>query len=176
MRGLSIESDRLLGQALRFCGWTETGHPYGQSSNARTQYSGADVTNGIFGSLIVKQADLREPHRTLYDIDDPNHVILVTHWQHSPEVSFNQGHAKPAILLINGRGRQPSGPTVPLNTFTVIPGRRHRFRVANAGGAGACPVTLFIDGHTLLLIALDGHPIEPRQVTSITLAKGLSPV
>lgn len=135
-------------------------------------HAGADVTNGIFGSLIVKQADLREPHRALYDIDDPNHVVLVTHWQHSPEVSFNQGHVKSAILLINGRGRQPSGPTVPLNTFTVIPGRRHRFRAANAGGAGACPVTLFIDGHTLLLIAFDGHPIEPRQVTSITLAKG----
>lgn len=135
-------------------------------------HAGADVMNGIIGSLIVRQADLREPHRALYDIDDPNHVVLVTQWQHSPEVSFNQGYSKPAILLINGRGRQPNGPAVPLSTFTVIPGRRHRFRVANAGGAGACPVTLFIDGHPLLLIALDGHPIEPRQVTSITLAKG----
>lgn len=136
-------------------------------------FSGADVTNGIVGSLIVRQADLREPHRALYDIDDPNHVVLVTQWQHSPEVSeFNQDYSKPAILLINGRGRQPNGPIIPLSTFTVIPGRRHRFRVANAGGAGACPVTLFIEGHSLLLIALDGHPIEPRQVTSITLAKG----
>lgn len=135
-------------------------------------HAGADVTNGIFGALIVKQADLRETHRALYDIDDPNHVILVTQWQHSPEISFNQGHSKPAILLINGKGRQPSGPMLPLSTFTVIPGRRHRFRVANAGGAGACPVTLFVDGHTLLLIALDGHPIEPRQIASITLAKG----
>ncbi|XP_018346836.1 PREDICTED: laccase-4-like isoform X2 [Trachymyrmex septentrionalis] len=136
-------------------------------------HAGADVTDGIIGSLIVRQADLREPHRALYDIDDPNHVVLVTQWQHSlPEVQFNQGYLKPAILLINGKGRQPNGPAVPLSTFTVIPGRRHRFRVANAGGAGACPVTLFIDGHLLLLIALDGHPIEPRQVTSITLAKG----
>ncbi|XP_011142467.1 laccase-2 isoform X2 [Harpegnathos saltator] len=135
-------------------------------------HAGADVSNGIFGALVVKQADLREPHRALYDIDDLNHVVLVTQWQHSPEVSFNQGHTKPAILLINGKGRQPGGPSVPLTTFTVVPGRRHRFRVANAGGAGACPVTLFIDGHSLLLIALDGHPIEPRQVTSITLAKG----
>ncbi|XP_012535530.2 laccase-1 isoform X2 [Monomorium pharaonis] len=135
-------------------------------------HAGADVTNGIVGSLIVRQADLREPHRALYDIDDPNHVILVTQWQHSPEVSFSQGYSKPAILLINGRGRQPNGSTVPLSVFTVIPGRRHRFRVANAGGAGACPVTLFIDGHALLLIALDGHPTESRQVTSITLAKG----
>lgn len=124
----------------------------------------------------MRQADLREPHRALYDVDDPNHVVLVTQWRHSPEVSFNQGYSKPAILLINGRGQQPNGPAVPLSTFTVIPGRRHRFRIANAGGAGACPVTLFIDGHSLLLIALDGQPIEPRQVTSITLAKGWSPV
>ncbi|XP_032672515.1 laccase-2-like isoform X2 [Odontomachus brunneus] len=135
-------------------------------------HAGADVTNGIFGSLIVRQADLKEPHRALYDIDDPNHVILVTQWQHSPEISFNQGHMKPAILLINGKGRQPNGPTVPYTAFTVVPGRRHRFRVANAGGAGACPVTLFVDSHMLLLIALDGHPIKPRPVTSITLAKG----
>lgn len=120
----------------------------------------------------MKQADIREPHRALYDIDDANHVVLITQWQHSPEISFNQGHSKPAILLINGQGRQPSGPMVPLTTFTVVPGRRHRFRVANAGGAGACPVTLSIDGHSLLLIALDGHSIEPRHVTSITLAKG----
>lgn len=139
-------------------------------------FSGADLANGIVGSLIVRQADLREPHRALYDVDDPNHVVLVTQWQHSPEVSFNQGYSKPAILLINGRGRQLNGPAVPLSTFTVIPGRRHRFRVANAGGAGACPVTLFIDSHPFLLIALDGQPIEPRQVTSITLAKGWSPV
>lgn len=141
----------------------------------RKNHLGADVTNGIIGSLIVRQADLREPQRALYDIDDPNHVVLVTQWQHSPEISFNQGYSKPAILLINGRGRQPTGPAIPLSTFTVIPGRRHRFRVANAGGAGACPVTLFIDGHTLLLIALDGYPTEPRQVTSITLAKGWNP-
>ncbi|XP_020298283.1 laccase-like isoform X2 [Pseudomyrmex gracilis] len=135
-------------------------------------HAGADVSNGIFGPLIVKQADLRESHRALYDIDDSNHVVLITQWQHLPEISYNQDYSKPAILLINGRGRQPNEPTLPLSTFTVIPGRRHRFRVANAGGAGACPVTLFIDGHTMLLIALDGQPIEPRQVTSITLAKG----
>ncbi|XP_012227593.2 uncharacterized protein [Linepithema humile] len=135
-------------------------------------HAGADVSNGIFGALIVKQADLLEPHRALYDIDDSNHVVLVSQWQHSPEVAFHYSHSKPAILLINGKGRQPGGPTVPLTTFTVVPGRRHRFRVANAGGAGACPITFFIDNHTLLLITLDGQPVEPRQVTSITLAKG----
>ncbi|XP_076232494.1 uncharacterized protein LOC143177996 [Calliopsis andreniformis] len=135
-------------------------------------HAGADVANGIFGALIVKQADIRDPHRALYDIDDGDHVVLVTQWQHTEEITFTQGHSKPAILLINGRGRQPNGPNVPLTTFTVVPGRRHRFRIANAGGAGVCPITISIDAHPLLLIALDGQPVEPRQVTSITLAKG----
>lgn len=136
------------------------------------EFSGADVTNGIFGALIVKQADIKDPHRSLYDIDDSNHVVLVSQWQHSAEITFTEGHAKPAILLINGKGRQPNGPSVPYATFTVVPGRRHRFRIANAGGAGSCPITISVDAHPLHLIALDGQPVEPRQVASITLAKG----
>ncbi|XP_054001487.1 uncharacterized protein LOC128888550 [Hylaeus anthracinus] len=135
-------------------------------------HAGADVANGIFGALIVKQADIKDAHRRLYDIDDVNHMVLVTHWQHIPEITFTEGHSKPAILLINGRGRQPNGPKVPYTTFTVVPGRRHRFRLANAGGAGSCPITISVDAHPLLLIALDGHPVEPRQVASITLARG----
>nr|XP_033322683.1 laccase-4-like isoform X1 [Megalopta genalis]XP_033322691.1 laccase-4-like isoform X1 [Megalopta genalis]XP_033322700.1 laccase-4-like isoform X1 [Megalopta genalis]XP_033322710.1 laccase-4-like isoform X1 [Megalopta genalis]XP_033322718.1 laccase-4-like isoform X1 [Megalopta genalis]XP_033322726.1 laccase-4-like isoform X1 [Megalopta genalis] len=135
-------------------------------------HAGADITNGIFGALIVKQADIRDPHRSLFDIDDPKHVVLVTQWQHTAETTLNQGYTKPAILLINGRGRQPNGPSVPFTTFTVVPGRRHRFRLANAGGAGTCPITISIDAHPLSLIALDGHPVDPQQLTSITLATG----
>lgn len=138
----------------------------------RARFAGDDVSNGIFGALIVKQADIRDPHRALYDVDDSSHVILVSQWQHSGEITFTDGHAKPAILLVNGRGRQPNGPRVPLTKFTVLPGRRHRFRLANAGGAGSCPITVLVDAHPLLLIALDGQPVEPRQVASITLAKG----
>ncbi|XP_076162848.1 uncharacterized protein LOC143144386 isoform X1 [Ptiloglossa arizonensis] len=135
-------------------------------------HAGADVTNGIFGALIVKQADIRDPHRALYDIEDTSHVILVTQWQHTTDFAFAQGHTKPGILLVNGRGRQPNGPNVPFTRFNVVPGRRHRFRLANAGGAGSCPITISVDAHPLLLIALDGHSVDPRQVTSITLARG----
>ncbi|XP_078036531.1 uncharacterized protein LOC144469770 isoform X2 [Augochlora pura] len=135
-------------------------------------HAGADITNGIFGPLIVKQADIRDPHRSLFDIDDPKHVVLVTQWQHTAETTLTQGYTKPAMLLINGRGRQPNGPSVPFTTFTVVPGRRHRFRLANAGGAGTCPITISIDAHLLLVIALDGHPVDPQQFSSITLATG----
>ena len=130
------------------------------------------------GSLCVdcETGGPKRPQRALYDIDDQSHVVLVTPWQHTEEITFTQGRAKPAILLVNGKGRQPNGPNVPLATFTVVPGRRHRFRVANAGGAGSCPITISIDAHPLLLIALDGQPVEPRQVKSITLAKGMQNV
>ena len=122
----------------------------------------------------MRQAQLREPHRDLYDIDDPNHVIILSQWQQPvvPEGSVNRDISEMDILLVNGRGRQPNGPKVPLSTFIVTPGRRHRFRVANGAGAGSCPMTLSIDGHSLLLIALDGHPVNPQKVNSITLAKG----
>ncbi|XP_043474717.1 L-ascorbate oxidase-like isoform X3 [Leptopilina heterotoma] len=137
-------------------------------------HSGADVANGVFGSLIVRQAQLLEPHRDLYDIDDPNHVILLSQWQQPnvPESSSNGDVTEMDTILVNGKGRQPNGPEVPLTNFVVTPGRRHRFRVANGAGSGSCPMTLSVDGHPLVLIALDGHPVSAQKVNSITLAKG----
>ncbi|XP_034939119.1 laccase-2-like isoform X2 [Chelonus insularis] len=138
-------------------------------------HSGADIANGIFGSLIVRQADAREPHRALYDVDDPDHVLLVSQWHHSivteTGVLANR-NKKPALLLINGKGRQPNGPEVPLSTFTVSAGKRYRFRLAHAGGANACPITFTIEDHLLNLIALDGNPVNPERVGSITLSRG----
>lgn len=137
-------------------------------------HSGADVANGVFGSLIVRQAQLLEPHRDLYDIDDPNHVILLSQWQQPsvPESSANGDVTEMDTILINGKGRQPNGPEVPLTNFVVTPGRRHRLRVANGAGSGSCPMTLSVNGHPLVLIALDGHPVSAQKVNSITLAKG----
>ncbi|XP_063984368.1 uncharacterized protein LOC135166222 isoform X2 [Diachasmimorpha longicaudata] len=139
-------------------------------------HSASDIANGIFGSLIVRQADVREPHRNLYDIDDPSHVILISQWHHSvqsDDVTTDHGVSKKsALLLINGKGRQPHDSKMPLSVFTVIPGKRHRFRIAHAGGAGICPVTFLIHRHSILLIALDGHPVKPLPVQEITLANG----
>ncbi|KAG8036027.1 hypothetical protein G9C98_004606 [Cotesia typhae] len=136
--------------------------------------SGVDVANGIFGSLIVRQADAREPHRLLYDVDDPNHVVMVSQWHHSivTDTLAGQANKKPALLLINGKGHQPNGPQVPLASFNVTRGLRYRFRLAHAGGAGACPITFAVEEHPLTLIALDGNPVVPLKVKSISLAKG----
>lgn len=132
------------------------------------------MADGLAGSLIVRQADLREPHRALYDIDDPKHVVLITEWKHffSTDATDNPLRSKTTALLVNGRGRQSAGPKIPLSTFALTPGRRHRFRVAHAGGAGSCPVNISVEGHSMLIIALDGNPVDPQQVTSATLVKG----
>lgn len=79
---------------------------------------------------------------------------------------------KPALLLINGKGRQDDGPLVPLAEFNVNYNRKYRFRIANAGGAGSCPVTIIIEKHNMLVIALDGNSIHPKIISSLTLAKG----
>ena len=115
-----------------------------------------------------------EGQRALYDIDDPDHVVLVSPWHHTivAEGTSREVRQKPATLLVNGKGRQPDGPEMPLSIFEVIPGRRHRFRLAHAGGAGSCPITLTIEEHPLVLIALDGHPVAAHEVSSITLSKG----
>jgi hypothetical protein len=60
----------------------------------------------------------------------------------------------------------------PLSTFTVSPGKRYRFRVAYVGGGRACPIALSVGSHMLRVISLDGHPITPREVTSVVMAAG----
>lgn len=132
-------------------------------------HSASDVSNGIFGSLIVRQADLQEPHKNLYDIDDPNNVLLISQWHHSMLTDLPK---KPALLLINGKGRQDDGPLVPLTEFNVNFNKKYRFRIANAGGAGSCPVTVTIEKHSMLIIALDGNSVHPKIIKSLTLAKG----
>lgn len=128
------------------------------------------MKNGIFGSLIVKQADIRDPHRSLYDVDEPNHVLMLTQLQ--DPTSQNPGKV---VMLINGKQGVKSNDaenSAKVLSFHVKPGRRHRFRVINAAGAGSCPMVLSVDNHNLVLIALDGHPINPRVVTSVILGKG----
>lgn len=112
---------------------------------------------------------MKEPHRNLYDIDDPNNVLLISQWHHSMLTDVPH---KPALLLINGKGRQNNGINVPLAEFTVKYDKKYRFRIANAGGAGSCPVTITIEKHSILLISLDGHSIDPQILSSLTLAKG----
>lgn len=75
-------------------------------------------------------------------------------------------------LLINGRGKTTDSPDAPLSKFNVEYGKRYRFRLGYGGGSKSCSVTFSIEQHTLKIVALDGHRIEPQQVKSIKLGRG----
>lgn len=127
-------------------------------------HSGINRDNGFFGALVVRQAEKLDPHKKLYDIDDKEHVLLISEWGTSIDANI------PNSLLINGKAPSDSGnaPTV----FTIHKGKRYRFRVAYTGGIIGCPVTLSIDQHLMKVIALDGNPTTPYEASSVTLSKG----
>lgn len=61
---------------------------------------------------------------------------------------------------------------VPRSEFNVTSGKRYRFRLAHAGVISACAIKVTIEEHSLKIIEIDGSPIIPRDVASITLASG----
>lgn len=112
------------------------------------------------------------------------------------------GNNKPKQILVNGKGRyseklktmettrtdelsrQPNltdtktesyteDTTIPTpyEVFVVNSGFSYRFRTINAGFLN-CPLEISIDNHTLLVIASDGHYIEPVEVDSLVSYAG----
>lgn len=126
--------------------WSATGSPQAAAS--------------VFGPLVVRQSENRDPHRQLYDEDV--HVLTVS--------------ALGRAVLVNGHTELQMAP--------LVRGRRHRLRLLHAGGApdnarrpgmpGAVtgPVTLSAAGLPLLVIAVDGHPVRPRSTRALTLWPG----
>ncbi|XP_018575222.1 laccase-2-like [Anoplophora glabripennis] len=133
-------------------------------------YSDSDRTDGLFGALIVRQADKLEPHRKLYDVDSKDHIILLSEWSGDRSSLFEDEDELPKAILVNGKAPSVSGPTPTL--FNVEKERRYRFRVAYTGGSVGCPITVSIDKHLLKIIAVDGTPINPYEVSSAELSKG----
>ena len=79
------------------------------------------------------------------------------------------GKATPAAnsTLINGKGRYPGGPAVPLAVIEVEPFKRYRIRII---GISCHPdFTFSIDGHELLVIEADRENTEPLLVDSIPI-------
>lgn len=130
-------------------------------------HASSEISDGIFGSLIVRQPRKVEPHRKLYDIDDKNNVIVISEWGREVPSNLMNSYEVSKSLLINGKGGSN------IDVFKVKKGQRYRFRLAYSGGPTiGCPVTLSIEQHLLKVIALDGNPISPYEVSSVTLSKG----
>ncbi|XP_038051142.1 laccase-1-like [Patiria miniata] len=148
-------------------------------------HSGLQRSDGIFGPFIVAQSSPDDPHSNLYDYDLPEHVVLVHDWIDELAVNRYAGHhlsslpGSPESVLINGRGQkieffdQDTNQTVktPRETFEVQQGKRYRFRtISNA--ILDCAIEVSVDGHNLTVIASDGAPFEPVEVSRFVLYGG----
>lgn len=129
-------------------------------------FSNNQASNGIFGALIVRQPDVIEPQKRLYDVDNSDYLIMVTEMEKKSPFSTNKIDAThPFSILINGRSDN-------IKKYKVKYGLRYRFRVIFAAGKNGCPVKLGIDQHKMKIVALDGHALNPYEVDGITLGKG----
>ncbi|XP_054771059.2 uncharacterized protein LOC129278960 [Lytechinus pictus] len=147
-------------------------------------HAGLHRADGIFGSVIVRQSPESDPHRTLYEHDDPHHVIIINEWskatattistagQSGVEIDLNDG------ILINGRGTNQQlknseniTASVDHHVVYVLPGMTYRFRVISAA-SDICPLTISVDNHRLKVIAMDGAPVNPVDVDMITVFSG----
>jgi iron transport multicopper oxidase len=131
---------------------------------------GVQYCDGLRGPLVVYDPD--DPQAHLYDIDDENTIITLADWYHPfARVLLADGVAGvPPVsnaTLINGQGRYPGGPNVPLAIVNVQSGKRYRFRLISM----SCdPNYMFsIDGHNLTVIESDGVNTDPVVVNQIQI-------
>ncbi|KAG8291107.1 hypothetical protein J6590_068953 [Homalodisca vitripennis] len=125
--------------------------------------TGNDGLDALFGALIVRQSAKQDPHHDLYDEDE--HFVLISEL---PTADVSLGSAS---LLINGKPFGQDSQNV-VSHLNVTANRRHRLRIAYAVTSLSCPISVAVESHSLLIIALDGHPIQPVAAESIRLAPG----
>ena len=63
---------------------------------------------------------------------------------------------------------------LPYTVFNLTANKRHRLRIASIGGLHGCPVSVMVQSHSVLIIAIDGHPIIPAEVKSFKIAPGIT--
>ncbi|KAL7635203.1 UNVERIFIED_CONTAM: hypothetical protein RMT77_014189 [Armadillidium vulgare] len=137
--------------------------------------------DGIFGTLIVRSRNNSQRH--LYDVDDPEHTMMITDWMDALAVykisiySHNKLDAFPHNILINGMGRykplENGNKTVltPLYEYKAKRGLRYLFRAISIG-IESCPIEISVQNHTLLVIASDVKSIQPLEVDSLVIFGG----
>ena len=136
----------------------------------------------MFGSIVIRQPAQSDPNSHLYDHDLPQHVIEVTDWfdvtatHKFKDLFYNisgelRRELQPDMLLLNGQVHRLDDKYLGYShhgIFDVEQHQRYRFRVIDTGIA-ACEISFSIDGHVLTLIATDGNPVQPYDLTSIVL-------
>ncbi|KAG1788444.1 laccase [Suillus plorans] len=122
---------------------------------------------GVRGALVIY--DPEDPYQSLYDFDNASTIITLVDWYHvnAYDVGFTDN---PSSTLINGAGRYPGGPPVPLSVVQVTPGVRYRIRLMSM----ACKTTYVftIDSHVFTVIEADSEYTTPLEVDSIQILAG----
>lgn len=113
-------------------------------------HSGVHRMNGLFGNLIVREAN--DPNADLYDYDLNEHLILLSDWNNVLAEVAAPGHKAldqyPDSIVINGLGNYFVNATnrfihTPMAVFYVERGSRHRFRISHIGGH-FCPFEMTV--------------------------------
>ena len=145
-------------------------------------HEGLQKMDGLYGSVIIRQAPSKDPNSILYDYDLTSHVMILSDWMHEGAVERFPGRLAvntgqdPESVLINGKGQFRDANTgfmtnTPLEVFTITPGKRYRFRMINAFSS-VCPAQLTFQGHKLTVIATDGEHVQPVKVDTIISFSG----
>ncbi|KAH9959975.1 laccase [Russula dissimulans] len=129
----------------------------------------AQYCDGVRGPLVIY--DPKDPQARLYDIDNENTVITLGDWYHLVSAVVSE-QLVPEFnsTLINGKGRYPGGPQVPLEIVNVLPRLRYRLRVVSISCDPA--YTFSIDSHQLTIIEVDGINVRPLVVDSLQIFAG----
>ncbi|XP_033107332.1 laccase-5-like [Anneissia japonica] len=151
-------------------------------------HSGYQRCDGMYGSLIVRQAREVQHNGYAYDFDLPEHVMMLADWKSRPAMStflMTESPTRYVIpeeqtfsILVNGRANEipfydENNNTyfTPLSTFEVDEGMTYRFRVISAAFA-LCNLQVSIDSHPLTVFAVDGSQVSPKEVDSFVIAPG----
>jgi len=122
------------------------------------------VGRGLYGALIVEE---REP-----PVVDRDLVWVLSDWRLDREARIREDFGNAMDASHAGR----IGNTVTVNgavrdTFAVRSGERIRLRLINASNARL--YGLVFEGHSAVVIALDGHPVVPHTVERIVLGPAM---
>ncbi|XP_027207469.2 uncharacterized protein [Penaeus vannamei] len=145
-------------------------------------HTGLHRAEGIFGAFVVRQPE--DPLLAAYEIDSPDHVIVMHDWTHMSAMNKFLGRHHSVlddyarVVLVNGKGRNYAAKlegvemvNTPLEVVTVTPGLRHRVRLVSATSLN-CPIVVSVDDHRLVLVATDGSEIVPYATDSLVIYSG----
>ncbi|KAG6917345.1 hypothetical protein DXG01_002916 [Tephrocybe rancida] len=153
------------------CVFHLTQHVLGRDFANIFHHTATQYCDGLRGAFVVY--DPKDPHASLYDVDDETTIITLADWYHAPAPALLvPGKPLPESIatLINGKGRYLNGSSVPFSVINIRKGQRYRFRVI----AMSCDsvFTFSIDNHVLTIIEADGENTEPLKVDSLDIYAG----